>query len=75
MTVVTELFEGPRTQLRIGGDWTAGDGELDVIDPATEQVLAAVSTAGVEQARLAVDAAAEAAPGWAATAPRRRRVP
>ena len=72
MTVVTELFEGPRTQLRIGGDWTAGDGELDVIDPATEQVLAAVSTAGVEQARLAVDAAAEAAPGWAATAPRRR---
>lgn len=72
MTVVTELFEGPRTQLRIGGDWTAGDGELDVIDPATEQVLAAVSTAGVEQALLAVDAAAEAAPGWAATAPRRR---
>lgn len=72
MTVVTELFEGPRTQLRIGGDWTAGDGELDVIDPATEQVLAAVSTAGVEQARLAVDAAAEAAPGWAATAPRQR---
>lgn len=72
MTVVTELFEGPRTQLRIGGDWTTGDGELDVIDPATEQVLAAVSTAGVEQARLAVDAAAEAAPGWAATAPRRR---
>lgn len=72
MTVVTELFEGRRTQLRIGGDWTAGDGELDVIDPATEQVLAAVSTAGVEQARLAVDAAAEAAPGWAATAPRRR---
>jgi len=72
MTVVTELFEGPRTQLRIGGDWTAGDGELDVIDPATEQVLAAVSTAGAEQALLAVDAAAEAAPGWAATAPRRR---
>ena len=72
MTVVTELFQGPRTQLRIGGDWTAGDGELDVIDPATEQVLTAVSTAGIEEARLAVDAAAEAAPGWAATAPRRR---
>ena len=72
MTVVTELFQGPRTQLRIGGDWTEGDGELDVIDPATEQVLAAVSTAGIGQARQAVDAAAEAAPGWAATAPRRR---
>ena len=72
MTAVTELFQGPRTHLRIGGDWTEGDGELDVIDPATEQVLAAVSTAGVEEARLAVDAAAKAGPGWAATAPRRR---
>ncbi len=72
MTVVAELFQGPRTQLRIGGDWTEGDGELDVIDPATEQVLAAVSTAGIGEARLAVDAAAEAAPGWAATAPRQR---
>ena len=72
MTAVTELFQGPRTHLRIGGDWTEGDGELDVIDPATEKVLAAVSTAGVEEARLAVDAAAEAGPGWAATAPRRR---
>ncbi|WP_420612413.1 NAD-dependent succinate-semialdehyde dehydrogenase [Candidatus Spongiisocius sp.] len=72
MTVVTELFRSPRTQLRIGGEWTEGDGELDVIDPATEQVLAAVSTAGVEEARQAVDAAAEAAPGWAATAPRTR---
>ncbi len=72
MTVVTELFRSPRTRLRIGGEWTEGDGELDVIDPATEQVLAAVSTAGVEEARQAVDAAAEAAPGWAATAPRTR---
>ena len=72
MTVVAELFQGPRTQLRIGGDWTEGDGELDVIDPATEEVLAAVSTAGIGEARLAVDAAADAAPGWAATAPRRR---
>ena len=43
-----------------------------MIDPATEQVLAAVSTAGSEQARSAVDAAAEAAPRWAATAPRVR---
>ena len=72
MTVVTELFRSPRTRLRIGGEWTEGDGELDVIDPATEQVLAAVSTAGVEEARQAVGAAAEAAPGWAATAPRTR---
>ena len=72
MTVVDELLRGPRTGLHIGGEWTEGVSELEVIDPATEQVLAAVSAAGHDQARLAVDAAAEAAPGWAATAPRVR---
>ena len=72
MTVVDELLRGPRTGLHIGGEWAEGVSELEVIDPATEQVLAAVSTAGHDQARSAVDAAAEAAPGWAATAPRAR---
>ncbi|MDE0168133.1 MAG: NAD-dependent succinate-semialdehyde dehydrogenase [bacterium] len=72
MTVVDELLRGPKTGLHIGGEWEEGISELDVIDPATEQVLAAVSTAGHDHARSAVDAAAEAAPGWAATAPRVR---
>lgn len=72
MTVVEELLHGPKTGLHIGGEWAEGVSKIEVIDPATEQVLAAVSTAGSEQARSAVDAAAEAAPGWAATAPRVR---
>ena len=72
MTVVEELLRGPKAGLHIGGEWAEGVSEIEVIDPATEQVLAAVSTAGSEQARSAVDAAAEAAPRWAATAPRVR---
>ena len=72
MTVVQERRSFPDTQLRIGGERVAGDGELQVIDPATEQVLTAVATAGLQHAQLAVDAAAEAAPVWAATAPRQR---
>ena len=72
MSVVDELLGGPRTRLYIGGEWAEGDGELDVIDPATEQVFAAVAMAGRDQARAAVDAAAAAAPEWAATAPRVR---
>ena len=72
MSVVDELLGGPRTRLHIGGEWAEGDGELDVIDPATEQVFAAVAMAGRDQARAAVDAAAAAAPEWAATAPRVR---
>ena len=72
MSVVDELLRGPKTRLHIGGEWAEGVSELEVIDPATEQVLAAVSMAGRDQARAAVDAASNAAPGWAATAPRVR---
>ena len=72
MSVVDELLRGPRTRLHIGGEWVEGDGELEVLNPATEQVLAAVSMAGRDQARVAVDAAWDAAAGWAATAPRER---
>lgn len=70
--VVDELLPAHKTKLHIGGEWTAGEGEVDVIDPATEEVLASISTAGRAQAEAAVDAAAAAAPGWAATAPRAR---
>ncbi len=72
MTVLSELVRDPRTRLHIGGEWTEGEGELDVFDPATEQLLATVSVAGHAQAKMAVDTAWEAAPGWAATPPRRR---
>lgn len=60
--------------LSIGGQWRpASAGALiDVIDPSTEVVLAAVPDATAEDARAAVDAAAKAAKGWRETAPRER---
>ncbi len=72
MTVLSDLVRDPKTRLHIGGNWTDGEGELDVFDPATEQLLATVSVAGHAQAKMAVDTAWEAAPGWAATPPRQR---
>ena len=60
--------------LFIGGRFVpASDGgPFDVIDPATGDVLQTVANGTVEDAIAAVDAAAEAAPAWAATAPRQR---
>jgi len=60
--------------LYIGGQWApASSGELiDVIDPSTEAVLAAVPDASAEDAAAAIEAAAEAAQGWRQTAPRER---
>ncbi|HMG62840.1 MAG TPA: NAD-dependent succinate-semialdehyde dehydrogenase [Streptosporangiaceae bacterium] len=57
----------------IGGQWSAGQrGVLPVIDPATEQPIAEVADAGVQDGLDAVGAAAAALPGWAARAPRER---
>jgi succinate-semialdehyde dehydrogenase/glutarate-semialdehyde dehydrogenase len=63
-----------RTDLFIGGDWRpAASGErFDVVDPGTEEVVAEVANAGAVDARAAAQAAADAQPGWAATAPRER---
>jgi len=47
-------------------------GRFDVIDPATGDVFETVADGTVEDAISAVDAAAQAAPAWAATAPRER---
>ncbi len=60
--------------LFIGGEWLAGGGShpIPVMDPSTETLIAHVANAGLSDAAAAVDAAAEAAPGWAATAPRKR---
>ena len=72
MTVIHDLLDGPKTQLHIGGQWLAGSDQLDVIDPATEEVLTSVGLADRQQALAAVDAAAEAANSWASTPPRDR---
>ncbi|MDT3376891.1 NAD-dependent succinate-semialdehyde dehydrogenase [Labrys neptuniae] len=60
--------------LYLDGAWRqSSNGKLiDVVDPSTEAVLAAVPDACLEDAAMAVQAAAAAALGWRETAPRRR---
>ncbi|RUU12952.1 aldehyde dehydrogenase family protein, partial [Mesorhizobium sp. USDA-HM6] len=60
--------------LYIGGKWRpSSDGRvIEVVDPSTEAVIAAVPDATLADAAAAVDAAAGAAPGWRETPPRRR---
>src|SRR5260370_2740276 len=62
------------TDLWIGGKWRkASDAaRFDVIDPATENVITSVASAGVEDAKSAVDAAQDAFEGWAGRKPRER---
>jgi succinate-semialdehyde dehydrogenase / glutarate-semialdehyde dehydrogenase len=65
--------DGVPTQQFIGGKWVDGaQGTFDVLDPSTGEVLCAVAQAGAEDVRAAIDAAAGAQAGWAATAPRER---
>ncbi|TPN56982.1 NAD-dependent succinate-semialdehyde dehydrogenase [Mesorhizobium sp. B1-1-4] len=60
--------------LYIDGHWRpSSDGRLiEVIDPSTEAVIAAVPDATIADAAAAVEAAAKAAASWRATAPRKR---
>lgn len=69
-TAVTKL----NTDLFIDGTWVpAQSGKtFEVINPATEEVLASVADGGAEDARAALDAAAAKQQAWAATAPRER---
>lgn len=62
------------TDLFIGGEWKAGsrDNRIDVYNPSDNTVLGAVADASPEDALSAVDAAAVAAGGWAATPARQR---
>lgn len=70
--ILEELRSGGKTGLFIGGKWLDGTGELSVVDPASEEVLVDVGLAGTAEAEEAVDAAYQALPSWAATAPRER---
>ncbi|CAG4882766.1 Glutarate-semialdehyde dehydrogenase [Georgfuchsia toluolica] len=60
--------------LYINGIWrAASDGKaFDVINPATEEVLATIADGSVEDGLDAVAAAHAAGPAWAATPPRQR---
>ncbi len=64
------------TDLYINGTWRAGaDAQrFDVLNPATEEVLASVASAELADADLALDAAEAAMAEWAARSPRERSV-
>ncbi len=58
--------------LLIGGKWITTDGSVDVEDPSTGKIIAAVADASPAQGIEALDAAVAAAEDWAATDPRAR---
>ena len=62
------------TDLYIDGDWRPGaSGErFDVMNPATEEVIASVASADIADADAALDAAATAMRDWAKRTPRAR---
>src|SRR5262245_55673299 len=62
------------TQLLIHGEFRDGaeEGRFPVLNPATEEVLTRVADGTLADADDAVNAAAAALPGWAATPPRVR---
>lgn len=62
------------TDLYINGTWVSGASKerFDVLNPATEQVLASVASAEIADADAALDAAEAAMAEWAARTPRER---
>jgi len=74
MPMYDNLLANVPTDLWIGGKWRkSSDGAcFDVIDPATENTIASVASASVDDAKAAIDAAQEAFAGWAARKPRER---
>ncbi len=74
MSSYGDMLSGVPTDLCIGGGWrAASDGaRFDVEDPATEQTIASVASATVEDCIAAVDAAHAAFEPWARKSPRER---
>src|SRR3954470_12083591 len=67
------LPAGVPTQQFIGGSWRGGSaGSFEVLDPSSGELICEVPRAGADDVAAAVSAAAEALPGWSATAPRER---
>ena len=58
-----------RQQIYVGGNWvdSAGDGSIDVVNPSNEEVIGSVPDGVGADVDVAVAAAREAFPGWAAT--------
>jgi succinate-semialdehyde dehydrogenase/glutarate-semialdehyde dehydrogenase len=74
MTLLQELKDSGATRLAIDGEWReSSDGaEFDVLEPATGDPIAQVSSASVDDGGAALDAASAAQPAFAAMAPRAR---
>src|SRR5262249_26746942 len=68
------LLANVPTDLWIGGKWrkSSDNARFDVMDPATENKVASVASASIEDATAALDAASDAFEGWAARKPRER---
>lgn len=68
------LLSDVPTDLWIGGKWRKAldNARFDVLDPATENVIASVASGSVADAKAAVDAADAAFKDWAARSPRQR---
>jgi aldehyde dehydrogenase (NAD+) len=71
-TVDTPVLD--RTRLYVGGAWidSAGERTIDVLNPATEQVIGRVAEGTATDVDRAVAAAKEAFPGWSALSPLER---
>jgi succinate-semialdehyde dehydrogenase/glutarate-semialdehyde dehydrogenase len=74
VTPVSELISIRHTDLYIDGSWRpASDAQrIDVLDPATGEVISSVASASVQDGLEAVAAAHQAFRGWAARPPRER---
>lgn len=74
MALQNDFIQSVPTNLYINGQFVAaaGGARFDVINPATEDVLASVASAGVADADAALNAAEKAMADWAARTPRER---
>ena len=65
-----------KNKLFIDGKWLDGEGgaTFDVINPASEEVITKVASAGIEDAKKAINAAEIAFESWAKVSPRDRSV-
>ncbi len=68
-------IEATERRLHIGGEWVFAAGGSSFVDrdPFTGEAVASVPAAGREDARRAIDAAAEAFPAWSQTGPGARQ--
>ena len=68
-TAQAEALEMKHTQLYINGEWVDGENSdrLEVISPATEETIAAVSYGTAGDTRRALEAAQAALGGWQST--------